>query len=897
MAYHASARSTASSFQGPIVRLRTFLTLSALGVATQLSIAPNSWAQSHPPSADTSPSSARSTHITWNGYAYTVRLVGTQRDRHVEVLDRREQRVAYQRIPNTALASVRNLSLHAEERTVQGRTNILDVRITGAGLGNAPFTYQLIFTAPYNAPRLIWAGRHITTGTGERFTTEDLDGDGKEELVTYAQSPTVSFCGQEHAPLFPRAWNEHLLEFELVSIRPPLPTHATPLNVQSSAPANHWGVGAEWRGVSSDAGHRVLRSYGRAPARLWDHDPNTEWRTQGPQGGVGNFISGQVNPYAQLAGIGYTLSQDPAYHPQTIALSTETSVFVIDLPRDQTEGYIALPKLDTTACVTLSIVDASSKARGAGFAELHIYTGLDVGTPSEVFETQILTPYRQAPNRIEQERIAQLLTIDDARLARGAVRLLQELDRDAQVPIVDALMRTNNGRQELYQALQKTELSSSAIAALGRALRTKDPDNVDALFDILDHTTQRNIEHSIIRILSRAIRAQDAPKLLPYIENAPSTWRGDFVFGLAKIPKRDVHILLHALRGSRVSDPVILRAATRIARREQALSVTLDDQSIQNLERALNDDNGTVARIAYELTGWLHVEALQDRLVHAFENDPQSHIRLAAFRGLVHYSGMQSDDEDSASLLLQALQSDDPSMRIEAARQFRTRNIHPNEVDFILRALREERWPEASRPLLTALIRQKDEALDARIAALLLKKDRSLLRTALVAWQSRSQPLDFNILTSLVEEAESSDSLLSNWVHVAGNISTEDAATYLRTMFDAPRYSDRVRAEMLESMGRQRVDTNVALLRAQLQNKNSAELRRAAARGLAWYTQHPEVKRDLQRAQQDEDDVNVQRSIEYALQAIRTAQNARELLLREHPEDDLPLGDEYRPLH
>src|SRR5699024_6234722 len=204
------------------------------------------------------------------------------------------------------------------------------------------------------------------------------------------------------------------------------------------------------------------------------------------------------------------------------------------------------------------------------------------------------------------------------------------------------------------------------------------------------------------------------------------------------------------------------------------IAYTPDPQSVQNLERALDHDNGTIARLAYELIGWLHIESLQDRLLFAFENDPQSTIRLAAFRGLVHDAYTQAHANTSETLLLHAMRSDDPSMRIEAARQFRTRTLSEREIDTLLDALRTERWPEAMRPLLTALIRQKDDVTDEKVASLLLKKERSLLRTALVAWQSRSTPVRLDILLSLYDEARTSDSLLSNWIHAVANISTDE---------------------------------------------------------------------------------------------------------------------------
>lgn len=869
--------------------LRTALLRSLIAVSVGLATPALVHAQDAPASTQTpSATQALHTRVTWNGHAYDVKLLQKKKERAVEILDRRGRRTAYERIPTTALSSLRNPRLSSTERSVKGQASILEVRITGDNFSGTTTAYHMVFVRPENNPRLIWAGRQSSSGTGERFRIEDLDESGKEQLVTYAQSPTVNFCGKEEAPLFPRVWNERTQEFDLISKPVSLPSDTPQLTAESHTPPHHWAVGTQWRGVSSDAGHRVIRSYGRAPARLWDNDPRTEWRAQGPNAGTGNFVTAHINAYANLAGIAYTLPEDPAFHPQTLAIHTESSHYIVELPAGQITGYIALPAIESTACVTLSILEARPRAQGVGFAELHVYTALDVGDPDTVFETHILTPYREAQTRIEHEAIAQLMTLDDPRLARGAVQLLQELGRDAQVPIIDALMSTEHGRKELYKALQKTELSSAAIAALGRALRGTPDENVDALFEILDHTTQRNIEHSIIRILSRSLTAKDAPRLLPYLKNAPSTWRGDFVFGLAKISKRDIDVLLHALSGSLVADPILLRASMRIARRDHAIAYTPDPQSVQNLERALDHDNGTIARLAYELVGWLHIESLQDRLLFAFENDPQSTIRLAAFRGLVHDANTQEHADTSETLLLRAMRSDDPSMRIEAARQFRTRTLSEREIDTLLDALRTERWPEAMRPLLTALIRQKDDVTDEKVASLLLKKERSLLRTALVAWQSRSTPVRLDILLSLYDEARTSDSLLSNWIHAVANISTDEAAATLRDLYDTSTPTLRVQAEILEALGRQRIDSNIRVLQSNLTHPDASELRRAAARGLAWYTKHPDVKADLQRARTNEEDPAAKRAIEHALKAIESSERARELLLRESPQSSAP---------
>lgn len=866
--------------------LRKFGTASALSLFLLASSA--SYAQSQvPPPAHESAGEATipktvASEVTWDGTPYTVRLTTVKRERHIEVLNTRGQPLVRQRIPTTALSSVRDLRVHADERPVRGKSPILDVRVSGRSFQNTEVSYQLVFTKHRREIDMIWASRQTEHGMGERLEIENVQGGRSDDLVIYAKSPRVQYCGRDHAPLFPRVWNERTHEFTPISQVPAVEESAQQLTVIKEHPAHHWGVGTELRSVSSDAGHQVLRSYGRAPERLWDNDLSTEWHAQGPDAGVGTFLTAQINPVAGLAGISYVLPQDKALFPRRLLFTTEHASYVVELPSDQRQGYIALPNIDESECVTLTVLEVAPGARSVGFAELHFYTGLDVGAPETVFEERILQPYRAAKTRIAQEKIAALMTINDPRLAQGAVTLLGTLDRDGQVPVVSALMRSEHGQAALYQALRNTELSSAAIAELGRSLRRGSVQDIAPLFQILQTTEEPNTEKSIIRILSRSLSSEDALRLLPHIEKSRSESRGDLVFGLAKAPKQDVNALLHALNGSVVGDPIILRALTRIARREQTRTVELDAQSIKNLEQAIDHDNGTIARIAYELAGLLRVEALRPRLVNAFESDPQSIIRLSAFRGLVHYGTQRSDTADATSLLLQAMDSDDPSMRIEAARHFRGHDMDDAEIDILLQAIRKERWPDASRPLLTALIRQQREDVDLKISSLLLKKERTLLRTALVAWQSRRTPPAFEVLAPLYDLARPTDSHLANWVRAVGHVRSDEAAEALMHHAQSEEHSTRVRAEMLEALGRQQLDQNIEYLLTTLRDNDVPELRRAAARGLAWFTKNTDVKHALERAKEVEEETHVQRSIDAALKAITQAENARRLLLREY---------------
>lgn len=872
--------------------VRSLFFASTLGLLSSLIALPHlDDAAAAPAEASQDADDHQRDHITWNGDDYTLRVERKRRAYHVYLTDSKGKSLADERIPNTALGSVKHLGIDAQIRNVRGQKPLLDVRVTADHTRDDAPIYQMIFLDTSRGPQQIWARRQATTGTGERFEIEDLYGDGNDQLVIYAQSPTVDFCGQEKSPLFPRVWNHKKGEFELISLPPALEEDTPTLIVQDAAPTRHYRVGTELRGVSSDAGHRVLRSYGRAPARLSDSDPSTTWLTQGPDGGIGNFLSAQINPHAGLAGIAYTLPEPAEQRPARIALHTESSTYTVTLPQDQRQGYIPLPGVEDTRCITLSILEVPRGAEQVGFATLKLYTGLDVEDPRTVFETRIFTPYKESDSRIEQERIAQLMHIDDPALAKQATALLQDLDRDAQVPIIDALMRTENGRTTLYKALENTELSSAAIAALGRALRQKPEETIAPLFDILDQTKKRNIRHSIVRILSRSLTEQDALRLLPYTHDAPSTSRGDLVFGLAQASKRQANALLHALDGSRVNDPIILRALIRIARRDTRIVTDLDEESLTKLRDALDHDNGTIARLAYELTGWLHIEALHDRLTSTFESDPQPTIRHAAFRGLIHYNETAPQKHLDTTLLRTALQSDDPTTRIEAARQFRGRNLAPDDIELLREAIKNERWPEATRPLLTALIRQSDPDLDHDISKLLLRKHRSLLRTALVAWQSRKDAPDFSVLEPLYVEAQTSDSLLASWVRAVSSIPSDAAAEALRSHQQDDTHSLRIRTELTEALGRQRNEQNIDLLIQTLTDASDAALRRAAARGLTWYTDDARVTSALEGAKSREEDKDVQNAIRHALRAIQSAKQARELLLHTDESDPQPSED------
>lgn len=821
------------------------------------------------------------TPTTWRGQRFVVRSSIIDGRRHVQLFDSRGKLAAEQAIPRTALSSVDNLQLIARETPVRGNDNVLDVRIEGRAFGGAVVAYQSVFglDARGRTVLTVWSGRLAEAETGDTFHIEDLDGDGKDELVLYAQTPTVTFCGRTKAPLFPRVWDTKSQSFRPVHLRPALPSGTRRIDVRDEAPERRWSVGTELRSVSSSASRAVDRSYGRAPSSLSDGDDSTVWLARTGSGEAGDFISAQINPAAGLAGFAYTLPEDPALRPKRLLLSTQSGTFDIAIPANQRSGYAALPEVMSTDCATISIVETASRSRGVGFAELHFYTGLDVGGAQESLEARVFAPYRQANNAIERNRIAQLMRVNDPALVEGAIAMLPTLDLGQQAPVVDALMSSELGQKAVYAELSHGKLSSAAIAAVGRSLSRGEGQGIDELYLVLERSNDQDTRESLLRVVSRTVTSQDALRLLPLVTHASSSSRADIAFGLGQAQFTDIDTLLSALEGKPEIDLVLLRAVSRIARRQAGRHpAQLHADAIEKLNQAMDDENGTVARVAYQLSGILGVTVLRPRLLDAFENDPNAHIRLAALKGLAEYDRYFAEDTGNTVLLIDALESEDPSIRIAAAQLLRERTLDELEINFIVSTLKKEIWTEASRPLVVALIRQSRSDVDQRVADLLLHLDPSMLRTAFVTWQSRQTPPSFAALNKVFDRARPNETYLIAWTRAAARVETEEAAHALRTHFADERLPLRARTALLEALGRQRMASNLPVLMTQLAESGSVDIRRAAARGLAWYDQHPEAQDALESAREHERNETVLDAVSASLKALDMARTTRELL-------------------
>lgn len=855
-----------------------FLAIPALASASRQA-APIPHDLTAPPSAPSNQEATLEQEIEWRSQSFTLRSQLQDGQRVLELLDSR-QRVSWSlAIPRTALSMVDQLRLESEVLEVRGGNSLLNVQIIGRSYGGTKVQFRAVIQddGRLRNLRTLWSGRHAENDSGDDVSIIDLDNDGVDEIVLYARTPTVQFCGRDFAPLFPRIWDSRSRSFRSIVKKPEVPAGTQRLTLQPDTLPPPLFQSIELRSVSSNAARTVERSYGRAPNALSDGDTQTAWTTQSPGGGIGAFISAQANPAAGIAAVSFDFIGGKA--PERLLIHLEDKTYEVHVPQGVTSGVVTFPEVSTSACATVRILEVPRGTSEVSIAELHFYSGLDLASNASVYETRIFQPYREASDAIERTRIARLMRVNDPTIVEGSLQLLNELEATQHPPIIEALMSTPIGRSALYAQLADGELSSASIAAIGRTLGRGDGDGINELYTALDSSTEPHTREALLRVLSRTVTNQDALRLLAYLGNETVASRADLAFGLGQAQFSDIDTLLLELNGAPTHDLILLRAVARIARRQAGrVRASVSPDGTAKLSDAMDNENGTVARVAHQLVGILGVEALRDRLLDAFENDPSSPIRLAALKGLAEYDRNFAEDTGNTLLLTDALDSDDPSIRIAAAQLLRDRTLDELEINFVLSVLRKELWSEASRPLIVSLIRQNRPDVDDRLAETLFHLEPTLLRSAFIQWQSRTMPPPYSVIDRLFDRARPNEANLIAWTRTAARLESEAGAELLRRHFADERLSIRVRAAMLEALGKQRVPSSLPVIQEQLKRSGSVELRRAAARSLAWHEQSESARSALEDALENETNPQVLDAVKSSLKALDHAKRAREIL-------------------
>lgn len=829
--------------------------------------------------------------LRWEGRSYHVEESRSGGTRVLVLRDEREREVWRGSVPSTALAFADDVTLNTAVLPRAGGLSLVEIRYDAEGIGNEPLQWKTVLMAESSRGssfETIWSGREAAREAGGRLRLEDLDGDGREEIVLYAYSPSVTYCGGGLAPLYPRVYDEQAQRFREVSLRPAIPpgTRALSLTTSSSALSelNRWKVDAAPQSVSGDALNPLSRSYGPAPASLDDHDPATWWQEDGPNGGVGQFISFVVRTQTPLTALAFVPTPQAPLPAQAILQLESGSSYLIDFPRDSPHGTLVaqLPEPAQTRCASLRIVALHEGTDTTGFAEVLPLTVLDQGDPVENLDALILEPYLAAETALERDRLAELAVTDDPSVIGALAERIPELNSTQQPPLVETLLRSEFGRQAALELLMNGTLTAASIAAIGRVADDY-PELLETMLTTARITDSTGTRVALLRVISRALDREDALELLPFVEDSLPASRSDLAFGLGQARLSEAATIANRLQGERTSyqnDMILLRALSRIGRRERPHGAppSLADAAA-GVRRTMQSENGTVARLAHQVAGILGIPTLVDDLQTSLQDDEHPMIRLGALRGLAHYHAYEEEPTLPNPELFAALQDEDPSIRIDAAQLLRERTLNESEAELVMQYLRTERWPEAQRALLTALVRQGQRDLDIALTGLLVDLDPNQRRTALVAWQSRREPPPASTLALFYEGAAGDETLMVALFRTVARIESDEAGAWLRRWYRDGQAEGRAELSLVEALGRQGSPESRELL-IELLISDEVNIRRAAARGLAQYDTL-ETRHLLEAALAEETDPAARRSLERAIRAIRQGIGTRELLLNE----------------
>ena len=792
-------------------------------------------------------------------------------------------------LPRSGLAFATDPRMGAEVLQPRGQQPLLRAWFDATLPGDEPLRYELILQSRERRARrfeLLWQARVVDREPGDRFVVHDLDRDGRDELLLVASNPAIRTCGQTFVPLYPRVFDTATRTFRAVHVRPALPAGTARLTPTRRTAHNHLPNDTRVNGVSSNAQTPLQRSYGAAPSALTDGDPETVWTSRAPGNGVGQFVTGTGSSVLPVAGV--TIEHPPlpaagasrrsgtgtpgtgtpgtgAQHSGArwlLLLDRDRSYVLEGGARERTTWL--LPEPVHSSCVTLVALEAPAGADQLSLSGLVIHTTADLVERDAAWSEILLPLWRSEQNPLRREQIARLLPSE----APEVIELLRaeaaSQRGERQAELVGAMMSTEAGQQASQELLREGRLEPATIAALGRR-----GDSAAALsehlFELLPTATPET-QAQILRVLSRTIEPERAIELLPWAQAAPPEAADQVAFALGRAGLGDAPALFAALGNGVQNDTIVLRALVRIARRHTVVP-QLSEDDVARVRAAMEDDNGTVARLALHVVGWYRIEPLIPALFTMAREDRHPMMREAALVAIGALATRRPDLRDeAAAAFIAALDDGDPGVRIVAARRLSNVPLSFEQQRVAAEALAAERWPEVTRSLTLTLIRQRNDDADAAVLAWLQTASNDELRSALIAWQARGTAVPFEELALLRERTASSSATARALVRTLSRAG-ERANELLAAWYEDESVAPEVRGEMLESIGRTRTAATRPLLERELAHEDPA-IRRAAVRGLAFHADAG-VLATLETLAESEQNLAVQRAITGSIRAIR----------------------------
>lgn len=345
--------------------------------------------------------------IDGDGQDETVALRPGANERHLLVV---QGQATSRDLPSARVgASAGDAELRPVEMARNRRAAVYRAPLEGGGIA-----YEAVMLIDRRgAPTVIWAGITGLRGDrgsrwGDRVIVDDLDGDGRSDILVASIAEEVPLCGVEGPELFPRA-----LEPASGRLRPVIlnrlrnvqadevPLEASRTNPGTQSPSPMLQV-TSLAIASTNAGDRGTVEGLAAPRAITDGNPSTVWVEGRPGPGAGEFVTARLlpGPY-RVQALALTLTPSPppaggtaATAPPLGRLRTFTVLldgadgvhrFLVTVP-DDPSGYpgqpvwIQLPEPIRASCLSIVLGEVFGGRRApssTAIAELGVFTDLD----------------------------------------------------------------------------------------------------------------------------------------------------------------------------------------------------------------------------------------------------------------------------------------------------------------------------------------------------------------------------------------------------------------------------------------------------------------------------------------------------------------------------------------
>lgn len=701
-------------------------------------------------------------------------------------------------------------------------------------------THEIVLQIPReDGPcNVIWQSSYSDAAAGERVIPWSAEGGPPTSVALVVNSGAIAQCGPDQALIQARIYDELDGSFKRKDWRPGLRADSPRIAPAPEPLTDRFADDGIVQYISSDATTSAFTDPRAVPRALTDNDPETVWREGVEGSGLYSFIGGTTRGPIAIVGVRIRVPEmvEGTGVSQWI-LRTEERDYVLESAGGTDETFL-LPGLASPGCFLLFAQEMAADATTIVIGELSLLTELDLG--------ELATPIDQIVGSFEQDdnspwsRNDAVIVLGSGSLDTNAAladRLPNARFRERGI-IVEALASSESGRRELIELIHERKLSERELERVGQVLRQRNVPT-DFILNTLD-SSDADVVDSLLAFLVESIPPEEADRLLPWAGHPapdsvipPINSSPDVAEGLGRGTPNVLSKYLNELDGRAGHDVDILRAILIIARREgsEQRALALPAHAAASIDTALNNENGTVVRLALAVAGQLRIASLTTRMVEIARNDQHPEIRSSAVAALRFFA---DQSPDATQAVLDGIEDPSPSVRLSAANALRFIRLDEISVGVLGSRLEDEPWPDIRQSLLTALASQPGRAASIRLTQYLEVAPGRDVRKAMIAVQNRTEPLPGNFLIGLFEAHESDTRTQVAIVRTMADTGGRLTSRFLRDRATDKQEEMQIRQAAIETIGRRRTISEVAELILLLQDED-ARLRRAAARGLAFF--------------------------------------------------------------